>query len=63
MADKQIKVTLLRSLIGKKPKIRRTLLALGLKRPRQSVLLPDTEDVRHMIKYVAHLVCVEAAES
>ncbi len=59
MANSTIKVTLKRSHIGQKPKLRKTLTALGLKRPNTSVMLPDTDDVRAMIRHVAHLVDVE----
>jgi large subunit ribosomal protein L30 len=61
VADQKIKVTLTRSLICQKPKLRKTALALGLRRPNQSVLLPDTVDVRDMIKTVEHMVAVEPA--
>ena len=61
MAEKKIKVTLIRSLICQKPKLRKTALALGLRRPHQSILLPDTQDVRGMLRVVQHLVEVEAA--
>ncbi len=61
MADQKIKVTLTRSLICQKPKLRKTAEALGLRRPNQSVLLPDTADVRGMIKVVEHMVAVEPA--
>ena len=56
-----IKVTLTRSLICQKPKLRKTALALGLRRPNQSVLLPDTADVRGMLKVVEHMVAIESA--
>ena len=59
--DSKIKVTLLRSHIGQKPKLSKTLKALGLKRPHDTVTLPDTGDVRSMIRVVAHLVTVEPA--
>lgn len=61
MADQKIKVTLIRSLICQKPKLRKTAVALGLKRPNQSVLLPDTADVRGMLKVVEHMIAVEPA--
>ena len=61
MADQKIKVTLTRSLICQKPKLRKTAVALGLRRPNQSVLLPDTADVRGMLKTVEHMICVEPA--
>jgi len=61
VADQKIKVTLIRSLICQKPKLRKTAVALGLKRPNQSVLLPDTADVRGMLKVVEHMIAVEPA--
>jgi len=61
VADQKIKVTLIRSLICQKPKLRKTAEALGLKRPNQSVLLPDTADVRGMLKVVEHMIAVEPA--
>jgi large subunit ribosomal protein L30 len=61
VSDKKIKVTLTKSLICQKPKLRKTALALGLKRPHQSVLLPDTEDVQGMLRVVEHMVSVEPA--
>ncbi|MBU0611069.1 MAG: 50S ribosomal protein L30 [Armatimonadetes bacterium] len=61
MADQKIKVTLNRSLICQKPKLRKTAEALGLKRPNQSVLLPYTADVRGMLKVVEHMIAVEPA--
>lgn len=61
MADQKIKVTLRRSLICQKPKLRKTALALGLRRPNQSVELPDTVDVRNMLKVVEHMISVESA--
>lgn len=61
MSDKKIKVTLTKSLICQKPKLRKTALALGLKRPHQSVLLPDTADVHGMLRVVEHMITVEPA--
>jgi large subunit ribosomal protein L30 len=61
VADQKIKVTLTRSLICQKPKLRKTAVALGLRRPNQSVLLPDTADVRGMLKIVEHMIAVEPA--
>lgn len=61
MTDKKIKVTLTKSLICQKPKLRKTALALGLRRPNKSVLLPDTEDVKGMLAVVQHMITVEPA--
>ncbi len=59
MADKTLKVTLKRSLIGEKPKTRATVETLGLRRIRQTVEHPDTATVRGMLHRVRHLVEVE----
>lgn len=61
MADKKIKVTLTRSLICQKPKLRKTARALGLTRPNKSVVLPDTDDVQCMLHVVQHMVRIEPA--
>ena len=59
MADKKIKVTLVKSVIGAIPKHKATVAALGLKKTNRSVELPDNDAVRGMIKQVSHLVKVE----
>jgi large subunit ribosomal protein L30 len=59
MADKTLKVTLRRSIIGQKPKTRATVESLGLKRIRQSVEHPDSPALRGMLHKVRHLVEVE----
>ena len=57
----QIKITLLRSGLGRKPQQRKTLLALGLKRVGVVRLLPDNPAIRGMIFRVKHLIHVESA--
>lgn len=57
--EKQLKVTLVRSSIGAKPKARGTLRALGLRRINSSNLLPDRPEIRGMLARVPHLVRVE----
>jgi large subunit ribosomal protein L30 len=59
MAEKTVKVTLRRSMIGEKPKTRATVESLGLKRIRQSVEHPDSPSLRGMLHKVRHLVDVE----
>ncbi|MDX1689883.1 MAG: 50S ribosomal protein L30 [Acidimicrobiia bacterium] len=59
MADKTLRITLVRSTIGEKPKTRDTVRTLGLKKIRQSTERPDTPSVRGLIDRVAHLVEVE----
>ena len=55
----QIKITLVRSLIGHKPNQIKTIHALGLTKIQSSVVKEDTEALRGMINTVAHLVAVE----
>ena len=52
MADKTIKVRLVKGLAGCKQSHRATVRGLGLKRIRQTVELPDTPAVRGMIDKV-----------
>ncbi len=59
MADKTLTVTLVKSIIGQKPKTRATVRSLGLRRMQQTVEHQDTPDVRGMLHKVAHLVKVE----
>ena len=59
MAEKRLKVTLVRSTIGAIPKHRATVEALGLKKLGRSNELPDNPAIRGMVKQVCHLVKVE----
>lgn len=61
MADekKTVTVTQLRSVLGRKPGQKETLIGLGLNKIRRSRTLEDTPSVRGMIAKVAHLVKVE----
>lgn len=59
MADKKIKVTLVKSIIGTKQDHRDTVRGLGLRRLNSSSELIDTPAVRGMIKKVQYLVKVE----
>lgn len=59
---KTIRITQIRSLIGAKPKHRRTMQALGLRRLHHTVEKNDTPQVRGMIQQVQHLVRVEEGD-
>ena len=61
MADKKLKITLVKSPIGAIPKQRATVQALGLRKIRQTVELQDNGATRGMIQRVNHLVKVEEA--
>ena len=56
MADKKIKVALVKSLIGTKQSHRATVRGLGLRRLNSSAELQDTPAVRGMINKVSYLV-------
>jgi large subunit ribosomal protein L30 len=60
MADKKLKVTLLKSVIGCKASHRATVRGLGLKRINHTVELQDTPANRGMINKVFYLVKCEA---
>jgi large subunit ribosomal protein L30 len=59
MADKKLKITLVKSTIGAVPKNRKTVEALGLNKLHKTVEMPDNDAVRGMIQKVRHLVKVE----
>ena len=59
MADKKIKVTLVKSVIGTKQDHRATVRGLGLGKLNSGAMLEDTPAVRGMIRKVAYLVKVE----
>ena len=61
MADKKLKITLVKSPIGAVPKNKKTVEALGLTKMHKTVELPDNAATRGMIRKVAHLVKVEEA--
>lgn len=56
---KTLRITLIRSTIGQKPKTRATVESLGLRKLRQTVEFPDGPSVRGMINRVSHLLQVE----
>jgi large subunit ribosomal protein L30 len=58
MAEKQLKVTLVRSVIGTRESHRATVRGLGLRRLNSSRVLIDTPEVRGMIRKVDYLITV-----
>ena len=61
MADKMIKITLVRSTSGRLAKQQKTVEALGLRKIGQSVVKKDNDCTRGMIFVVKHLVEVSEA--
>jgi large subunit ribosomal protein L30 len=58
----QLKITQVRGLVGTKKNQRATMQTLGLHKIRQSVVRPDTRDVRGLVNTVHHLVTVEEVD-
>ena len=59
MANKQVKVTLAKSLAGQLKSIQASVRGLGLRRPHQTVEVADTPQNRGMIGAASHLLKVE----
>jgi len=60
--EKKLKITQVRSYIGRPEKQRRVLRSLGLGKMNRSVTVADTPEVRGMVGKVSHLVSVEEFE-
>ena len=61
MADKMLKVTLVKSTIGAVPKHKKTVEAMGLTKLIKTVLLPDNAATKGQIQQVGYLLKVEEA--
>jgi large subunit ribosomal protein L30 len=58
----RLKITQIRSGIGKKENQRQTLRSLGLKRVHDVVIKEDRPEIRGMVATVPHLVSVEEVD-
>ena len=58
----KIKVTQIKSGVGRPDTQNKTLRGLGLRGPHKSVVLQDTLAIRGMIRKVSHLVTIEPVE-
>jgi len=54
-----LRITLIRSHIGRPEKHRSVLMGMGLNRLNKTVSLPDTPEIRGMVKKVEHMVRIE----
>jgi large subunit ribosomal protein L30 len=61
-APRRLKITQIRSGIGRPGTHRRTLKALGLRKHQSSVIQDDSPAIRGMIFQVQHLVSVQELE-
>ena len=59
MAEKMLKITLVKSPIGAVPKQRATVESMGLRKLNQSKTYPDNKATRGQIQQILHLVKVE----
>lgn len=58
-AGAQLRITLVRSTIGRPADQGRTVRSLGLRRMHHTVLRPDQPAIRGMVQKISHLVKVE----
>ena len=58
----KLKITQVKSGVGRSDQQNRTLQGLGLRGPHKTVVLQDTPAIRGMIRKVSHLVTVESAD-
>ena len=54
-----LKITLVKSMIGRPEKHRKVLRGMGLTKLNKTVLLEDTPSIRGMVNAVSHLVKAE----
>lgn len=62
MVEKKLKITLVKSYIGRPQKHRQVLRGMGLGKLNSTVVLQDTPEIRGMISKVSHLVSMEECE-
>jgi large subunit ribosomal protein L30 len=58
-----IKITLVKSMVGRPEKHRKVLKGMGLTKMQKTVELVDTPSIRGMINKVVHLVNVEESNN
>ncbi len=62
MAEKKLKITLVKSTIGAVPKNRAVVESMGLRKINSSIILPDNDATRGQIRKINHLIKVEEVE-
>ena len=62
MAEK-LKITLVKSMVGRPEKHHKVLRGMGLKKMNKTVELVDTPEIRGMVQKVSHLVRTEESNS
>ena len=59
---RKLRITLIRSFVGRPEKQRQVLRGMGLTKLNRTVILEDTPQIRGMVKKVSHLVKTEEGE-
>lgn len=59
---RKLRITLIRSFVGRPEKQRQVLRGMGLTKLNRTVILEDTPQIRGMVKKVSHLVKTEEVE-
>ena len=62
MADKKLKITLIKSTIGACPKNKKVVESMGFGKLNSSVVLPDNAQTRGQLAKIGYLVKVEEVE-
>lgn len=62
MADKKLKITLVKSTIGAVPKNRAIVESMGLRKIGRTIILPDNDATRGQIRQISHMIKVEEIE-
>ena len=62
MADKKLKITLVKSTIGAVPKNKAIVETMGLRKIGRTIILPDNDATRGQIRQVGHMLKVEEVE-
>ena len=60
---KKLRITQIKSYIGRPEKHRKVLRGMGLGRLNRTVVLKDTPEIRGMVRKVTHLVAMEEIEA
>lgn len=60
--EKKLKITLVKSFIGRPETQRRVLRGMGLGKMNRTVVLNDTPEIRGMVRKVVHLVTAVEVE-
>ncbi len=61
--NQKLKITLVRSMIGRSEKHRAVIKALGLRKMHQTVEHDNSPQIQGMVKKISHLLAVEVVDA